>query len=162
MNQERSRDLEKTKWRVLSHIFEGALLPPREALNNVAGQKAIVALESFMYEAFRYIKKEVLLTYLLPKSMAPEILREERKSIQPGASKIAVVTVGSMKSKSSSSSNQSVLVPSIHLSGSCLERRGFGIGEKLAVFLGDNELILTPAAGCLDDPGQSAGGVAND
>ena len=45
MNQERSRDLEKTKWRVLSHIFEGALLPPREALNNVAGQKAIVALE---------------------------------------------------------------------------------------------------------------------
>ena len=41
MSEERCRDLEKTKWRVLSHIFEGSLLPPRKALNGVAGQKRL-------------------------------------------------------------------------------------------------------------------------
>lgn len=160
MNQKRSSELEKVKGRVLSHIIKSSVLPPREALNDVPGQKAIVALETFLHETYLYVREEVL-AYMLGKSLDPDILREERKLIRPRASKIGIVTVGSTKSKSSSSSNQSAPVPSIHLSGSYLDRRGFGINEKVAVFWGEKELILRPAAGCLNSPGQAVGGVAN-
>ncbi len=67
MSQERSKELEKLKWRVLSNIIERSVLPPAEALNGVPGQKAIVALEIFLHEAFRLIREELLLKYLLPK-----------------------------------------------------------------------------------------------
>ena len=85
MNEERCSDLEKTKWRVLSHMIEGSVLPPREALNDVPGQRAIVALEIFLHEAFQCIKKEFLLKYVLPKSLEPAILDEERKLTRSGS-----------------------------------------------------------------------------
>ena len=156
MSLPRNSELEKIKARVLSHIIKGSVSPPAKALAGVAGQKAIVALESFLHEAFRFIREELLLEYLLPKSLAPEILREERKLIQPGSSKIGVVTVGSMKKKP-----DSCPVPILHLCGTYLERTGFGIGEQVGVFLGDKELILRPVSDCDDGCDQSAGGVTN-
>ncbi len=161
MSQERSKELEKIKWRVLSNIIESSVLPPAEALNGVPGQKAIVALEIFLHEAFRLVREEVLLKYLLPKSLDPESIRKQRELIQERVSKVGVVTVGSKKSKSISSSKQGVLVPCIYLSGSYLERCGFGIGQRLTVSVGENELILKPAAGCLNELDQAAGGGTN-
>jgi hypothetical protein len=77
--EERCRDLEKVKGRVLSHMMLGSLNPPRPALDDVAGQKAVVALETFLYEAFLCIRKGLLTNYLLPASVEPSILEEERK-----------------------------------------------------------------------------------
>lgn len=156
MNQNRSRELEQVKWRVLSNMIKSSVLPPQEALNDVPGQKAILALETFLHETYLGVR-EAVISYFLPKSMDPEILREERKLIQPGASKIGVVTVGSMKNKSGSPSNDGLPVASIHLYGSCLERSGFGIGEKVTVFGCDKELILRPVTGCLNAPDQASG-----
>lgn len=161
MNQKRSSELENVKWRVLSHIIQSSVYPPAKSLNGVPGQKAIAALEKFLHEAFLCIREEVLLKYLLPKSLEPETLREERKLLKPGASKIEVVTVGCMKSKFSSSSKKGVLVPTIHLNGLCLERSGFGIGEKITVFCDEKELILIPAGGSFNGLEPAEGGLAN-
>ncbi len=161
MNSERNRDLEKFKWQILSRMFEGSVFPPRKALAGVAGQKAIIALEVFLHEVFLNIRDEALINHLLPKSLTPEILREERKLIQPGTSKIGIVTVGSMKNKSGSSQGQSVPVPTLHLCGTYIQRIGFDIGEQVGVFSRDKELILRPLSGCEHGCDQSVGGVAN-
>jgi hypothetical protein len=161
MSQERSKELEKIKWRVLSHMIESSVLPPAEALRGVPGQKAIAALETFLHEAFRLIREEVLLRYLLPKSLDPEIIHKERELLQPRASQIGVVTVGSEKSKAISSSKQADLVPIIHLSGSHLERCGFCIGQRLTVSAGTNELILKADVGYHKGLDQSSGGGTN-
>ncbi len=114
-----------------------------------------------MHEAFRLIREEVLLKYLLPKSLDAESIRKQRELIQPRVSQIGVVTVGSQKSKAISSSKQAAPVAAIHLSGSYLERCGFCIGQRLTVSVGDSEGILKPDVGyhkCLD---QSSGGGTN-
>lgn len=161
MNSERNRDLEKFKWQILLRMLEGSVSPPRKALAGVAGQKSIIALEAFLHEVFLNIRDEVLLNHLLPKSLTPEILREERKLIQPGTSKIGIVTVGSMKNKPGSSQDQSVPVPILHLCGTYLECNGFDIGAQVGVFSRDKELILRPLSGCEHGCDQSAGGDAN-
>ena len=89
MSSARNRDLEKIKWQILSRIIEGSVLPPEKALAGVAGQKAIVALETFLHEIFCVIKEDVILKSFLLENRPPEILREEGESSRPGSSKIA-------------------------------------------------------------------------
>ncbi len=43
MSQERSKELGKLKWRVLSHIIESSVLPPAEALNGSASPHTILS-----------------------------------------------------------------------------------------------------------------------
>lgn len=162
MSSKRNRDLEKFKWQILSRMIEGSVLPPEKALDGVAGQKAITALETFLHEIFCVIREDVILKSFLLENQPADTLREESESIQPGSSKIGVVTVGSLENKPDSSQNQSAPVPILHLCGTYLEGGGFSIGEQVDVFLGEKELILRPVSGCVDGCDQSAGGgVAN-
>jgi hypothetical protein len=161
MSLQRNKDLEKIKWKILLRMIEGSVLPPEKALDGVAGQKAIQALESFLHEVFCFIREDVILKSLLLESHPPEIIRRESKSIQPGSYPIGVVTVESMESHSGSSSKQSAPVPILRLCGTYLERSGFGIGEQVDVFSVNKEVILRPVTGCVDGCDQSAGGVAN-
>lgn len=174
---ERCYDLEHVKVRVLSNMIENSVFPPRKPLDEEAGQNAIVALENFLHEVYCCLRDEVFLKHVRPTNIEPEmhlllnhllqtrnasgIDGEKSKLSQPGPSKIDVVTVGSMKNNSNSSRAQGVPVPSLKLCGTYLDDNGFGIGERIGVFLGENELILRPFSGSVDDVDQSAGGVEN-
>lgn len=150
MNQNRSRELEKMKGRVLSHMIKSSVLPPREALNDVPGQKTIVALETFLHETYLYVREEVV-AYMLGQSLDPDILREERKLIQPPARQVGFVKLSSINDNSiSSPAPGGVPAGSIHLSGSWMEDCGFKIGQRVGVFLGEKELILRANCLCLN------------
>ena len=157
--EERNRELEKVKGCVLSHVLKSSVRPPREALDDVPGQKAIVALETFLHEAYLYVREEVL-AYMLGESLDPDILREERKLIQPPARQVGFVKLSSINDNSiSSPAPGGVPAASIHLSGSWLEDCGFKIGQRVGVFLGEKELIMR--ANCLNLRDQATGGVRN-
>jgi len=175
--REKCFDLEHVKGRVLSHMIKSSVFPPRKPLDEVPGQKAIVAMESFLHEIYCCLRDNVflkhlhptkiapemylLLKHLLPTSNASEIDGEESNLSQRGPSKIDVVTVGSIMSKSDSSPAQSLPVPILKLCGTYLEGKGFGIGEQIGVFWGEKELILRPVSECFDGSDQAAAGVAN-
>jgi hypothetical protein len=161
MNHQRSIELEKVKGRVLSHIVRNSMLPPREALNDVPNQGMILSLETFLHELYLCVRKE-LAAYMLGQSMDPNILREERKLIQPPARQIGVVKFDSINDNSiSSSAPGGVPAASIHLSGSWLEDCGFKIGQRVGVFLGEKELILRANCLCFNRRDHAAGGVTN-
>jgi hypothetical protein len=175
--RERCYDLEHVKFRVLSHMIESSVLPPRKPLDEVAGQKVIVALETFLHEVYCYTRDNVFLKRLLPPNMAPEIhlllnqllptsnasemLGEGRKLIQGESYPIDVVTVGQTTDESCCSRSQSFPAPTLHLCGSQLESIGVGLGAHIGVFLGENELILRAVPDFVDGPDQAAGGAGN-
>lgn len=159
MNHQRSIELEKVKGRVVSHLIKNSVFPPREALTDVPDQRIVLSLETFLHEIYLCVRKEVV-AYMLGQSLDPDILREERKLIQPPARQVGFVKLSSINDNSiSSPAPGGVPAASIHLSGSWLEDCGFKIGQRVGVFLGEKELIMR--ANCLNLRDQATGGVRN-
>lgn len=161
MNQQRSIELEKVKGRVVSHLIKNSVFPPREALTEVPDQRIVLSLETFLHEIYLCVRKEVV-AYMLGQSLDPDILREERKLIQPPARQVGFVKLSSINDNSiSSPAPGGIPAASIHLSGSWMEDCGFKIGQRVGVFLGEKELTLRANCLCLNLRDQAAGGVKN-